>query len=509
MLGYAETHFRFRVPVSLLHRSLPEMLVDAPSLAVPTTRGVPIWLVVHDAHLHPVRLDEVRILVRCGGESFRADLPCGQHLDQPFHWIPLPWPAPDVPGVQLADVVFRVTDRKGRSHMFANANLPGLPPRSIRIQRLASPFPHPRGWISGDLHVHTHWSNDPVEWGGDPEVLRAAAACMGMDFYAATDHSYDFAWESPDYLSPADPVERFSRFRASLPSDREGLPVVLPAEEVSCGNHRGENVHLLAIDHPEYLPGQGDGGRRGLRNRPDLSIPQVLEQLARSGAPAIAAHPRPGIGWLQRKIFRRGQWDRQDLSGVTGVQFCNGTWGRDFLEGRGLWVADLVAGNRPLPIAGNDAHGDLNRATQVAMPLVSLRQTESHRFGQARTWVHLDGPCDRATLRRALREGAPCHISDGPFLHLEVPGATHATERSDQAGARVVASSLGEFGNLRQLRVFAHRRGRATEDLVLERTELGAVAEETFEVEAQTLYLRAEVSTSLGRRAATRAIEPH
>ncbi|HOX52417.1 MAG TPA: hypothetical protein PKY05_13080, partial [Fibrobacteria bacterium] len=345
------------------------------------------------------------------------------------------------------------------------------------------------------------------EWGGDPMVMRRAARCLGLGFYAATDHSYDFAWNHPDYLSPADPVQRFDAFRRSLPADEPGMPVVLPAEEISCGNSRGENIHLLAIDHPDYLPGQGDGGRRGLDNRPDLSILQVLERLTESGAPAFAAHPRPGIGWLQRKIFRRGQWDPQDLRpGLHGLQIANGSWGRDFLSGRDLWVNDLLAGNRRLPIAGNDAHGDLNRATQVAFPLLRLGQTDLHRFGHQRTWIFPGHSPSRSSLREALT-GAPCVISDGPWLGLSVPGAAHAVERSEGTG-RIVGESLVEFGRIRRVVVFSHARSESAESVLLDLSPAALRVDSAFQVPADTRYVRAELWTESGHRALTRAVEP-
>ncbi|MBK9579189.1 MAG: hypothetical protein IPO40_19135 [Fibrobacteres bacterium] len=506
MLGYAETHFKFKLPWSPLSRALPEMIVDAPSLALPD-QPIPLTLAVHDAHRFGVRLDEVRIVARSKGQIHEVTWTPTLTLDQPFHWIRLPCPGPLLEGAQWVDAAFRITDRKGKCWTFLNHNLPGLSVRSLRVLRLATVFPAPAGWVSGDLHCHTHWSEDPVEWGGDPTMMREAARCMGMGFYAATDHSYDFAWEHPDYLRPADPHERFQAFRSSLPPDQAGEPVVLPAEEISCGNSRGENIHLLAIDHPDYIPGQGDGGRRGLDNRPDLSIPQVLEHLTKSGAPAFAAHPRPGIGWLQRKIFRRGQWDDVDLhAGIHGLQICNGSWGRDFMEGRGLWVQDLVAGNRRLPIAGNDAHGDLNRATQVAFPLVSLRQTDHHRFGNMRTWILPEGAPNRQSLRTALT-GAPCVISDGPWLELRVPEAAHPAERSEGLGS-VQARSLPEFGNIQRVLVFRHEPGQERETLVLDVSPAALESHHAFEVPADTRYVRAEILTESGNRALTRAVEP-
>jgi hypothetical protein len=507
MQRYAETHYKFRLPWSPLFRRLPEMIVDAPWCAVPG-QDPPLFLAVHDAHRFPVTLREVRVVVRAGGEMHLERRNLDLRLDQPFHWLDLPWPGPVVPGQNLVDVLFEVEDSKGHRHKFLNHSLPRLAPTSLDVLRLESAFPFPAGWTSGDLHCHTTWSEDPVEWGGDPATMNRAAKCMGMGFWAATDHSYDFAWKQPDYMVPTDPVAKFARFRASLPQDLPDEPVVLPAEEVSCGNRDGRNVHLIVIDHPEYLPGQGDGGRRWLDNRPDLSISQVLDRIRQSGAPAIAAHPRPGIGLAERVIFRRGDYDLSDLrDGLSGLQFWNGGNGNDFRNGKALWVADLLRGNRRQPIAGNDAHGDLNRATQVDLPLVSLRQTKSHRFGKARTWLHLDTQPNRANLRTALGGSAPTTLSDGPWLGLRIPGARDPQRRSPDGNIRLEARSLSEFGNLDKIRLFAHKRGDSSETLLLDSTSDSLEFEHTASMPGGLCYLRAELTTTKGFRALTDAID--
>lgn len=507
MNGYAETHYKFRLPWSPLHRRLPEMIVDAPWMAL---RGmdVPLFLCVHDAHRFPVTLRAVRVVVRAGGEMRKVEKTFDLRLDQPFHWIDLPWTGTQDPGENLVDVLFEIETPTGRRRKFVNHNLPTLAPTSLSVLRMSKPLPFPQGWTSGDLHCHTSWSEDPVEWGGDPEVMRRAADCQGLGFWAATDHSYDFAWEHGNWLVKTDPVERFRAFRASLPQDVPGRSVVLPAEEVSCGNRDGRNVHLIVVDHPEYLFGQGDGGRRGFRNHPDLSIGQVLSETAKSGAPAIAAHPKPGIGVVQRLMFRRGDWDLPDLlPHLHGLQFWNGKPGDDFRHGRALWVADLLRGNRRLPIAGNDAHGDLNRATQVSTPLFGLRQTRSHRFGHARTWIHLDEEPSRQSLRQALSGDTPTVLSDGPFLSLRVPGASQSQERCT-SGIELKAISPVEFGRIRAVRVYAHIQGTAKEDLLLNASPDAEEWSHRLDLPAGALYLRAEAETTKGHRALTRAVVP-
>jgi hypothetical protein len=389
-------------------------------------------------------------------------------------------------------VIFLVEDRKGRRRSFRNHSLPGLQPRPLRVLRLSEELPFPRDWTGGDLHCHSHWSQDPVEFGADPLVLRRAARALGLGFFAVTDHSYDFAWESPDYTVPTDPVQAFARFRQGVPPDLPGEPVVLPGEEVSCGNCRGENVHLLVLDHPEYIPGQGDGGRRWFENRPDLPLGQVLERTLAFGSPAFAAHPLPGMSWAQRKIFRRGDYHPEDmLPGLTGLQFWNGHLGRDFRAGRDFWVSQSLAGRPLRPAAGNDAHGDLNRCTHVRLPLLSLGQNDRHRFGNARTWLRCgDAVPDRSGLRHALKE-APCVLSDGPYLWIDAQGA-------------LSARSLPEFGTWAEILV----HGRVGDGEVVVHREASASLElhRRLDLPAGVRWLRAEGRTTAGRTALTQMV---
>jgi hypothetical protein len=202
-------------------------------------------------------------------------------------------------------------------------------------------------------------------------------------------------------------------------------------------------------------------------------------------------------------------WETPDLHpGLGGIQFWNGGTGRDFAQGMAFWIADLLAGNRRMPIAGNDAHGDLNRATQVRTPLVSLRQSKAHRFGYARTWIHLDHAPTRAGLRRALREGAPAVLSNGPALVLKAPGSRHQATRCDGADLVVEAASLPEFGRIDKIRVYAHVGSEPRETLVAELAPASMAAQERIRLPAQVRYVRAELRTLGGYRALTGAVEP-
>lgn len=508
MLRYAETHYKFRLPWSPLWRSRPEAIVDAPTRSLPG-RTPPLFLAVHDAHRFPRRLRRVRVVVRARGELHAIEIEPGTLLDKPFHFVDLPWPGPEIHGRNLVDVRFDLEDARGRVETFLNHDYPGLPSPSLEIDRLPGPLPAPPGWVSADLHCHTTWSEDPVEWGGDPLAMRRAAHAAGLDFFTANDHSYDFAWGHPDWMRPADPHARFAAFRETLGDAAPDLPPALACEEVSCGNALGRNIHLIVCEHPSYIPGQGDGGRRWLSNRPDLSIPEVLDLAADSGAPAWAAHPRAPIGALERAVFRRGSWSDADLDPrLLGLQFWNGGRGRDFVDGRRQWAGSLVRGGRFLPLAGNDAHGDLNRAVQVATPLMKLRQTRSHRFAHARTWLHAgDRPRDRDGFRRLLASRPPAVVSDGPWLSLRVPGAASPVERSSGGDLEIRWKDLPGSCGLAQLRVYGQIRGSDREELLLQRDlDRSAEGVERLIPPAGLSWARAEID---GRPDPLGRDEPH
>ena len=249
----------------------------------------------------------------------------------------------------------------------------------------------------------------------------------------------------------------------------------------------------------------GDGGRRGFNNRPDLTIAETLELLG--ATPSFAAHPKAGIGWLERKIFRRGEWRAEDLEpsasshSVCGLQFWNGHLGRDYRDGKAFWVEQLLRGKRLLPIGANDAHGDFNRNVGVKTPLLSLRQGRNHVFGKVRTVVP-SATRDTHALQQAFR-GDTCVCTDGRFAEL--------TEEANGA-LRAAAFTTADFGALRSVSLYGASAGDARESLLAEWIfeKDGASGPHSFEevktFARRTGYVRAEVITEKGLRALTSAV---
>ena len=436
-LRYAETHFKFKLPWSLLYKPWPEIIVDAPFQFVPGVEPT-LWIVVRDADRFPTTIKTAKIRLknvitpipapepescsRDGGSlsamterdfSISKDLNIEVHEQMRF--IPLPL-GEIATGTYQANCTLTV-EREGKTLTFNRWNLPRLKPEPLRFKVLKERPPIAPGYAAGEMHCHTHYSADHVEYGATPAVLQQAAKAVGLDFVSCTDHAYDFAFTQEDYTKEAEsPVPRFQKLRdeiASLPSEENGepLPLMLAGEEVSAGNSKGENVHVTVLAPDGYLPGLGDCGRYWLDNRPTRTIKQILNS---TEAHCFAAHPFQQMGLLEKFIFRRGYWKPEDLycktsnklhrklkdeqtskvpekkRSIRGIQFWNGSRDEGFKLGREFWINELGKGNYLLPIGGNDAHGDLNGMTAVSLPLISLKHTRAHFFGNVRTVVKLD-----------------------------------------------------------------------------------------------------------------------
>ena len=504
-LRYAETHFKFKLPWSLLYRPWPEIFTDAPFQFVPGVVPV-LWIGVRDGDRFPATIESVELSITkvddglgCAqAEKCTPEVRTFGDLNLPaknaFDFFPIEI-GNLAPG--RYEITPKVTaTRNGKKKVFKRWNFPGLKPAPLKIQVLAEKLPMAPGFVAGEMHCHTRYSADHVEYGASPAVMQQAAKAVGLDFVNFTDHAYDFAFLQEDYTqeAPSAPA-RFQELKqeiAALPQS----PLLIAGEEVSAGNTKGENVHMTVLGPEGYLPGLGDCGRYWLSNRPTLPIERLLEM---AGAPCFAAHPLQQMGMLEKFIFRRGFWKNADLhlndskNPIRGIQFWNGIRDEGFKLGRDWWIEELGKGNYLLPIGGNDAHGDLNDTTFVEQPLFSLGHNRNHVFGRVRTAVPAAPTLE--SLRKAFT-GDNCYVTDGPALWWEREVGTvkfHAQSNNEMGGG------------FRYIRIYGRRRG-AKEEVVLPESLVAASQNETITVHAAGYaYLRAECETATGRFALTSA----
>jgi hypothetical protein len=227
-LRYAETHFKFKLPWSLLYKPWPEIIFDAPFQFVPGVSPY-LWIVVRDADRFPTTIKTAEILLKHSvGNAFdnlldnaldnaqQPDISIHRDLNievqEQMQFIP--FALGEIPAGTYEAYCKLTVEREGKTQTFERWNLPRLKPVPLRFKVLNEYPPIAPGYAAGEMHCHTHYSADHVEYGATPEVLQLAAKAVGLDFVNCTDHAYDFAFTQEDFTKEADsPVPRFQKLR--------------------------------------------------------------------------------------------------------------------------------------------------------------------------------------------------------------------------------------------------------------------------------------------------------
>ncbi len=510
---YPEIHYRFPFfPFSRYYRRQPEIIADAPRRLDPG-QPLPLLLLIKDAHRFPLKLAGVRVTACCPQRTFTEEISLttdeielgARELWHRLIWIDLPNEAPAVWDISV-DWQLSI---KGRGHTIRNDNLPGLSHRSLQVVQSGYALPRGDGWHFGDLHVHTAYTADQVEFGAPLAAYPEMGRAQGLSFALTADHSYDLD-DLPGSFRQHDPNLRRYHERAreisALNNRYRNRFALLPGFELSAGNSRGKNLHLLLLGQRSLLPGSGDSAERWFSTRPELSLAQALSRLDEGTMP-VAAHPLVRPPLLERLLLRRGCWEKQDLeqANLSGLQIWNGHQTEDFQRGRSLWIEGLLSGRRWKIVAGSDAHGNFNRYRQVSFPMWKLREADNHVFGQVRTGVFLPEGLDSVLLLKSLQNGRSL-VTDGPFADLEILTTAHGDPQ-----IIVRAQSSPEFGLLQHIQLFAGSPG-GKEERTLFQQVLQAGHDWDTKLAGETInapfrekggYIRAELCTEAGYRCLT------
>lgn len=469
-LLYPEIHYRFKYfPFSRYFRKEPEILADAPYRLEPG-QPLPVLVMIKDSDRFPIHITRVEILVRHARDQVQEEYGMGEAISRPF-WsriFEINLPAAFRGKHALVDVTIHA-EAKGKKVVVRNDNFTGLSQQSLRVFCAEVPLPLPPGWIAGDIHYHSHYTSDQVEYGASLEDTRIMARSAGLKFFAVTDHSYDLddAWDNYLTRDPflpkwKDQINAIDRLNANP----DGC-VLLQGEEVTCANADGRNIHCLVLNNREYLPGSGDSAEQWLKTRSELLLTDVSRRTA-SEALIIAAHPAEEVPILQRWLIRRGNWTDADWNQpfLHGFQILNGADNRSFRNALARWKELLLQGRRVCIYAGNDAHGNFNRFRQVRLPMITLHERLDYQlFGWAKTLVRLDDrPLNPENIFHAIRNGAVM-ISTGPSVEIQLqnPDSNQYSIGNiappGNYSAIINAQSTAEFGMITKLQLIQGRVG--------------------------------------------------
>lgn len=503
---YAETHYRFRFfPFSRYFRRQAEIIFDAPFRLEPGL-ALPVSLIIKDSHKFPLRIVSVHLQATSEGVTTEREFKLNNDVNSPlwhrifdFDVSSLP---PDVLNIKTQA---RVTDGK-QTWTVSQDNHPKLTHAPFEVFKATDPLPSFPGWSIGELHCHSEFGCDHVEFGAPLEVYQKTAPAMGIDWVAITDHSYNLDDIPDDFLTDDPLLQKWKIFLAKIDSlnNTGNGALLIPGEELTCRSKQNKNIHLLVLDNSEFLHGSGDGAQKWFRTRSENSVVEALAKI-KDTAFTAAAHPLVPFSWLQRLLVRRGKWEDLDLKHqkLDGWQICNGMWDEGFYAGLEKWKEEIIRGNRIPIFAGNDAHGNFNRFRQVKIPMLSLHENQDHIFGRITTRVRVKSGFEKSEIIKNIKDGK-VYISDGPAIELSIIQNNKVlfsgdTAKSSKTGSIILRyKSSEEFGRLRFLRILGGDSNRET--LIRQYTPKSDPFCKLFEGEISipltgSKYIRAEIET--------------
>ncbi|MFC1547538.1 CehA/McbA family metallohydrolase [Candidatus Neomarinimicrobiota bacterium] len=470
---YVEIHYRAGYLPSRYYRREPEILADAPRRIEPGL-PIPVFLIVKDAHKYPIFLHKVLLVIEYDrGTRSTLEIPLNISIAERWWHHALEVERPDFEGEIGLRIVFHYK-RNGIHRTCHVHNIRSLRPAPLNIYLADESLPG-ENTIWGDLHHHTWFTEDMIEFGAPLDAVAQSAQAMGLDFVAATDHSYDLddelgEWRKQDHYLTEWHQSREQIIR--LNANDKG-PVIIPGEEVTIQNAIGRNVHLLVLGNEDYLPGSGDSGEHPLRTKSELR----LGSLSTRDSPdivVIAAHPFQPVSLMQRVLISRDIWKDRDIDNpvLDGLQILNGRIDDGFHTGLDRWIQLLLKGTRKYIYAGSDAHGDFNIHRQIKIPFLSLEECDSNTLGYCRTGVLETQPHSLPDLLSGLKAGR-CIISTGPFISISVITPTHKAtigETISGQSIKVVAQmrSSREYGPVARFKLLRGIIGHTSEEVLVE-----------------------------------------
>ena len=465
---YAEIHYKAFGKINFLWRNLPEIVADVPYRVEPGI-DLPVFCLIKDAHLFPVTLNRIDI------EIIYPDGVCGK-FHFPFHGLLIEerfWGKDFFIKMKegfsghIKVNVYVSCSANGKDYYFKNDNYRKFLHRSFDVFVAKDNLPSFEGCVSGDMHYHSYFTSDIVEFGAPLDFAKEAAAACGLDFFVSADHSYDFVYYNHQLEHDVRGKKQWEKALKEA-ADVNKKPavcgnkkvIVFQGEEVSCGNSEGNNIHLVVFNNRKFIHGSGDSALEWFKNNPDNSLGDILGSID-DDALVYAAHPEVSVSIIEKIILKRSRWTDTDYlhERLTGLQILNGIVDTGFFKGLEKWKQVLLKGEKKFIVAGSDAHGNFNLYRQARPPFVLICEHTKQRFANVRTGVYINDELSENAVISALKRGA-CYITNGPAARISVLNENNETKGMGETvegksfTLSIEALSIEEFGQISTINVF-------------------------------------------------------
>ncbi|NOR46128.1 MAG: hypothetical protein GQ534_11135 [Candidatus Delongbacteria bacterium] len=500
---YPEIHYRFKYfPFSLYFKKEPEILIDLPYKTI--SKNVPLFILIKDADKYPIRLHAIRFSFNFeNGTHFAKTYLIKKDVNKKFYCRSFHFEFEEITGIAHVEAEIQVTIN-GQQKTYINDNFnKDVTELKVYIDDDEKVFD---GFIQGDMHYHSQYTSDQVEFGAPLTMTRDCSESLGLNFVGVTDHSYDLDDDPDNYLKRDVDTPLFHEMKNICADLTDEDINFIAGEEITVRNSKGRNVHLLALNNKDFFFGEGDSAEKWFDRSSTNSIDTVFD-FADEDTLLVAAHPLNKVPFLESILIKRGIWNDVDLSNdkLKLLQILNGEFDEDFQAGKNKWVEMLLTGRKIFIVGGNDAHGNFNLFRQIKFPMFKLINENKQVFGRARTVIKAESNSTE-NIFAAMNNGLS-YITNGPHIKFY---AVDVNETEYTYGDEIIlregtidlnfhVRSSAMSGHIKSIIIFRGNLNSNTEKIVYSESPKGMIYdfEDSIEISEDKIscYYRVEVNS--------------
>ena len=419
---YTEIHYKVPGLFSKYYLEEPEIVADCPFRIEPGCR-LPVMVLVKDAHKYSIFLKRIKIIISKNNcENYRLQLDINKLINN-YLWYKTFWVQIDdnisTRGIHFIKVdISYIANNKLKT--VTNYNLKGIGALPLKVNFSKHCYPGNDFIKFSDMHYHTHLTDDMVEFGAPFQPTLKAAESMNLHFVCSTDHSYDLDDKLGNWYEKDPDLVKWKKSRIEIQRlNLNSISCIVPSEEVTVSNNKGENIHALILNNSKFIPGNGDGAKQFFKTKTEYTTDSINTQLSKESI-YIAAHPFEEVPYSQKLLLNRGKWSFEELKNkkIKGIQILNGSFDQTFFKSIQIWIKLLSFGLKKYIYAGNDAHGNFNYFRQIEVPMIKISQHRNQILGKCRTGMIMKKGGIYGFLD-CINSGR-CYITNGPMITLEV-----------------------------------------------------------------------------------------
>lgn len=469
IIGYLEIHYRLKYfPFSRYFKKEPEIYIDAPHRIGPG-QDLPISLLIKDANKFPIILKNVHIkIVTKNDVTLELDYKYNKKLNE-LWFEEIYYIDHTVLSGNLKIWCEILFERKGKKRIVINHNVKTSEVFPLITQVDEDHLPGSEFFLWGDLHYHSNYTEDFIEFGAPLKSTKSAATTLGLDFLAITDHSYDLDDKYGSWKESDPKLKKWNDSRREIANlNKSKGTLLIPGEEISAQNKNGKIVHTLMLNNPNYIPGSGDSGEKPLRRYSEHNLEEVINMQTNYSL-VLAAHPFYQFPKPHQILLNRGNWSENDCNNpnLTGLQILNGRIQHILNEQLEIWIKLILSGKKMYIYAGNDAHGNFNRYHQSNFPMLFTKQYDNYILGKCRTGLINNCKLNVDNIIKNLKAGE-CIITNGPAIKITINDkfSYGDTIKSSSLNIRSEFFSSGSFGFLREAIIYKGIFGTSSEEII-------------------------------------------